>query len=183
MFRPNDELRARVLARVAECVQIVGLPGFEVPTVFYFGNKLTVGLARFHENSIGLNAQLLEHNTERVLHDTVAHEVAHLIVWHLEKCGLAPDGEHVKHGKYWKDVMRTYFKIEPERVSSYDLSCMTIRRQKRHRYGCACPGKVHKITTIKHNRMQRGKTNYRCIACKTRIVLKQEIEICESVAA
>jgi SprT protein len=91
------------------------------------------------------------------LRDTVPHEVAHYIVH-------AVYGERrIKpHGWQWTQVME-YFDADPAVTFSQDLSGIPQRRQRTHSYRCSC--REHKLSTTRHNRVQRRKGEYQCLYC------------------
>jgi SprT protein len=104
---------------------------------------------------IRFNRELLARNGERFLHQTVPHEVAHLVVFRLFGPGARP------HGAEWQAIMRL-FGAEPERCHDYDVEGIQTRRLRRYHYRCAC--RSHLLSSIRHNRVLRGQT-YRCLAC------------------
>jgi len=89
--------------------------------------------------------------------DTVAHEVAHYIV-HLLHPGAKP------HGREWKALMRQ-FGATPKACTPYDLTGVPLRQQGRHAYLCACPDRLHALSTTRHRRVLQG-TRYLCRNCK-----------------
>ena len=90
--------------------------------------------------------------------NTVAHEVAHYVV-----CAKWGPGKVKPHGKEWSYVMGL-FRIKPEVTSSYDISQLPLRQQRRHDYRCACM--CHQLTTTRHNKVQAKKAVYYCRKCK-----------------
>ena len=88
---------------------------------------------------------------------TIPHEVAHYVVDRL--FGM----RNVRpHGKEWQNVMAA-FGCEATRTCEFDLSGIPVRRQKRYGYQCDCGN--HQLSTIRHNKIQRGKVSYRCGKC------------------
>jgi SprT protein len=57
--------------------------------------------------------------------------------------------------------------VEPTVTGNYDLSGIPIRRQQRHSYQCACT--QHNISTVRHNKILRGKAHYYCRSCKSKL--------------
>lgn len=91
------------------------------------------------------------------LKNTVAHEVAHYVVYSM--CGST----RVKpHGEEWKQVMALY-ELEPLVTSRYDVSYLPLRRQQQHAYRCSCMS--HQLSTTRHNKVQNRKVVYRCRKC------------------
>lgn len=131
---------------------------------------------------IALNAALLDHNSEGMIHQTVPHEVAHLVAWtiwteynhnniameyHIAHIAKKP---YSGHGPMWAHVMRT-FGLEPRVRHKYDISVVETAHQRTYVYTCSC-GK-HYVTPIKHkaiqDRAKRGGWN-RCVTCNAIIV-------------
>jgi len=99
------------------------------------------------------------------LTDTVPHEVAHYLVA-LQHPRARP------HGPEWADWMRFFGRV-PRATGDYSLEGVPVRRQRRHPYACACPGRVHPISTTRHNRILRGIV-YLCPDCRTPLVPEDE---------
>ena len=89
--------------------------------------------------------------------NTVAHEVAHYVVYVTQRW------ERVKpHGAQWKAVM-SLFGVPPEVTSKYDISLLPLKQQRRHGYRCDCMS--HQLSTTRHNKVQNKKTVYHCKKC------------------
>ena len=119
------------------------------------------GMYRTHNNhrSIRYNPYLFAKYYDDNLTTTVAHEVAHYISDVL--FGL----RNIKpHGKEWRSIMRD-FNISPQATGRYDLSGIPVRQQKRFAYQCDCT--THKLSTVRHNRIIKGKARYHCRTCGT----------------
>jgi len=107
---------------------------------------------------IRYNEIIFSHYFDDNLNNTVAHEVAHYVVFCLH--GI----RKVKpHGIEWKQVM-ALFEVKPEVTSSYDTSILPLHRQKQHRYSCACM--THQLSTTRHNKVQGKKAVYKCRKCR-----------------
>ncbi len=104
------------------------------------------------------NVSIYAPNKEVYLARTVPHEVAHLVSYAMySKAGHG-------HGKYWQNIMRNVMGLEPRRCHSYKEGVKKSRTIERDwSYECSC--RVHQISTVKHNRMLRGKAQYHCIHC------------------
>ena len=95
------------------------------------------------------------------LRTTVPHEVAHYIADMLYGFGnIKP------HGPQWRDIMIA-FGVQPRVTNNFDLSDVPVRRQRRFPYRCACTS--HLLTTVRHNRLQRGIAAYFCRMCGTQM--------------
>jgi len=89
--------------------------------------------------------------------NTVAHEVAHYVVYSMHKW------KRVKpHGAEWKSVM-AMFGVPADVTSKYDISLLPLKQQRRHGYVCDCMS--HQLSTTRHNKVQNKKTVYHCKKC------------------
>lgn len=168
-----DLIQTRVLDRVVELVALVravpGCESFPVPDVYFYDKRSAAGIAHTLAHRIGIHDTLLRENEASMLHETVAHEVAHLVIaWRHRKAIDA--GRNVRrpapHGCEWKAVMRGLFKVQPERTHNYSMANVAVRRQRRFAYACPC--RVHKIATVKHNKILRG-ARLICTSCRSPI--------------
>ena len=89
--------------------------------------------------------------------ETVPHEVAHYVVHKLYGRRAKP------HGKEWKAVMAA-FGVAAEVRCNLDLSNVNLKQLKRFTYRCECS--EHSLTSIRHNRIQRGEKVYLCRKCR-----------------
>jgi len=89
--------------------------------------------------------------------NTVAHEVAHYVVYSMHKWRSVKP-----HGSEWKSIM-SLFGVPPEVTSKYDISALPLKQQRRHSYMCDCMN--HQLTTTRHNKIQNKKTIYHCKKC------------------
>lgn len=95
------------------------------------------------------------HPTE-MLNETVPHEISHLVVVLLWGVGCRP------HGAQWQQVMQDCFGLKPQRTHSLPLKpSRTLSRD--FVYACAC--RRHYLTRIRHGRIERGQSTYRCKDC------------------
>ena len=122
-------------------------------------------------HTVRVNQVLLDENREEMLSQTVPHEVAHMIVtflfgcernWKTRKRLVAP------HGKEWKMVMGVLGK-EATRCHTMDVSNAGGRRLRRFSYKCNCNTK-HALTSIRHNRIQKGQYTLSCRNCGGQLV-------------
>lgn len=161
----DRRVRARLealLARTATELRARGLPPLPAPRLQLFAHRLDAGRA-LPPPRVGaagvleLNAAYLRHHPEEMIEETIAHELAHLVVFHLN-----PQRRQPPHGAAWQRVMREWFGVEPERTHRFDASVVPARRQRRWRYRCAC--REHRLTTVRHRRAEKG-ARYLCRAC------------------
>jgi len=108
------------------------------------------------------NVEMAVQNGQAFIDRTVPHEVAHFIARHLHY------GKNVGHDYRWQNIMTQYFKSDPSRCHNYDMENVTVKRQRRIEYRCACQS--HEITTARHNKVLRG-TVYTCRSCREPIKL------------
>lgn len=129
------------------------------------------GMYRTHnkQRSIRYNPYLFAKYFDDNLTTTVAHEVAHYITDIL--FGL----RNIKpHGAEWRSVMQD-FGIAPQVTGRYDLSGIPLRQQKRFEYQCDCS--IHKLSTVRHNKIIKGKARYHCRTCGTAIKSAQTMHV------
>jgi SprT protein len=106
------------------------------------------------------NSQLFARYFDDNLEHTVAHEVAHHVVFELH--GRDSKKRRVRpHGSEWRAIM-TLFGVPAEVRHSYDLAQIAVRRERRVRYHCGC--QEHSITLRTHHKMAQGQQRA-CIRC------------------
>ncbi len=102
------------------------------------------------------NLQAYAAHPAEMLNETVPHEIAHLIVVLRWGAKCRP------HGAEWRSVMQECFALEPQRTHSLPLKpSRTLPRD--FIYVCKC--RKHCLTRIRHGRIARGQSVYRCRAC------------------
>ncbi len=133
-----------------------------IPVTFDIkGRSAGMYSVRQEKRRIRYNPFIFAKYFDESLRTTVPHEVAHYIADMLYGFGnIKP------HGPQWRDIMLA-FGVQPRVTNSFDLSDMPIRRQRRFPYRCACTS--HLLTTVRHNRLQRGIAAYFCRTCGTRM--------------
>ena len=153
-----------VLAKLAELRKKVrGLFGVAIdPEVAFDLRGQAAGQANYRENKIRFNRQLLEKYTAEFVDQTVPHEFAHLVAYQKFGRRIKP------HGAEWKRVMEA-FGADPARTHSFDVS--PTRRLKRFHYRCHCPGSDYQLSSIRHNRILRGRV-YLCRKCGSALYLQ-----------
>lgn len=101
-----------------------------------------------------------------MLGDTVPHEIAHLIVVAHFGPGRRP------HGPEWQQVMRDCFGLAPRRTHQLALTpARTVERC--FIYACKC--REHEFTSIRHQRVRRGRSLYTCKACGEVLRFQEEL--------
>ncbi|HSG87890.1 MAG TPA: SprT-like domain-containing protein [Pseudomonadales bacterium] len=166
---PDRELDAAVRARLAgllertrSALRAMGRPPLPQPQVRYFDHRLDAGralppAAADSAGVIELNSVYLRAHTHEMLGETLPHELAHLVVFHLRRRPVQP------HGALWQEIMREWFEVEPERTHRFDVDGVRARRQRRWRYRCPC--REHVLSTVRHRRALAG-TRYLCRGCR-----------------
>ncbi len=157
--RRLDALLART-ARELERRDAAPLPP---PRLVYYDDRLAAGQAmppRDGETAgeLRLNTVYLEDALAPMLEETVAHELAHLVVFHLR-----PRQRQAPHGHLWRTIMRDWYGVEPECTHAFDTDRVRARRQRRWLYACSC--RQHWLTTVRHRRIEQG-TLYCCRTCQ-----------------
>lgn len=129
-----------------------------VPVTFDLaGRSAGMYRVRHGRRSIRYNPWLFAKYFEENVAVTIPHEVAHYVTDVLY--GL----HRVRpHGVEWQAVMRS-LGVEPRTTGDYDLTGVPVRRQRRFDYACGCA--IHRLTTQRHNKAQRGDAFYRCRHC------------------
>lgn len=107
-------LKARVTAKIAECIKKSGVT-MPMPTIKYDINSARLGgQANYSKHLIRVNPVFLNAYTDHYIDQTVTHEAAHLIA--RAKYGRMIDA----HGPEWKQVMRD-LGVRPDRCHSYKV--------------------------------------------------------------
>lgn len=122
------------------------------------GKSSGMFVVRQHQSFIRYNEMIFSEYYADALVNTVAHEVAHYVVysvWGLKKTK--------PHGAEWKQVM-VMFGLQPEVTSNYKVEHIPLHQQRRFEYACVCM--THQITTTRHNKVQAGKAVYSCRKCR-----------------
>lgn len=154
----TPELEARVNIKLAETMDVFhrAYPNqeFSTPNMVYDLKGHTAGYA-IGGHTIRLNAGILGNpkHTEDMLHQTLPHEVAHIIVQQLY-----PGAQG--HGREWRNMMRL-LKLRPDRCHQYD-TVAARKKSKPYKYHCGCS--EHMVSITIHRRILQGR-QYRCRQC------------------
>ncbi len=132
----------------------------QLPHLAFYRGRSDAGRALLLEERIEINEDLLERYPDAMLEETIAHELAHLLVYRL--FGRRASA----HGQEWQAIMRQWFQVEPQRTHNFDLNGLGVRRQQRFAYYCGC--RPHELSAVRHRRALRG-VDYRCVACQGRL--------------
>jgi len=162
------QVKEAVTAKLAECHRIAEAKG--KPFVAHL-RLLWVGGKGGHYSpktkEIAINAALAlksQENFNHIVNVTVPHEAAHAIQFqHYPRVFRGSSIAH--HDHHWAYIMNTFFHLPATRCHQMDVTGVKKTRAKAPRpfhYACAC--REHHITSIKHNRIQKGGI-YRCKSC------------------
>ena len=151
----------------------------KTPEIRYNTKGKTAGWACWNHGKpyIDINPILLNENVEEVINQTVPHEVAHIVVSEVYESqqmvrvdiwSMRMVRSVQPHGWEWQSVMRL-FGLDPERCHRMDVSTVRAIRNGGIEYVYKCSCMEHKMSKIKHNRMQRGR-GYTCRRCRAKLV-------------
>lgn len=112
----------------------------------------------FHAPELRFNPDLLQRYGQIFIEEVVPHECAHLVAYAQFGLNIRP------HGAEWKMVMADLYGRSPQVKHNFDVA-RPIRPQVE--YTCACPDRTHFLSTIRHNKIQRGAMRYLCRVCKS----------------
>lgn len=162
----QDRLAA-LLGSTAQQLQAQGHGPLPAPELRFFDHRLDAGRAlpparRGEAGVIELNSIYLRAHPAEMLDETLAHELAHLVVFHLSAQRRLRRRDVRPHGPLWQRIMREWFRVTPERTHSFDAAGIRVRRQRRWRYRCDC--RTHALSTVRHRRAEDG-ARYLCRAC------------------
>jgi len=162
----DPQVAAEIRAAVDAACDVVRRrrPWFQTPAVEFFRRRRTAGTA-LAGRLVSINLDFWEQHRAEMVRQVIPHEVAHIAVHQQWQRVGGPRPR--PHGGEWQRVMHLDFGLRPDVTHDMYTGDMGIRRQQRHAYACAC--KVHHVSTVRHNKMARGKS-YLCVACKTRLV-------------
>jgi len=141
-----------------------------IPEVRFTKRGKTAGCVTYkglQDPYINFNMVLLKENFDDFVSQTVPHEVAHYLTWVLYGLQYTNKGRRIIHGKDWKNMM-SYLGVESSRCHSYNTANSTVRKMKVFEYKCDCM--THELTSIRHNKVLRGKAKYCCSKCGSKLV-------------
>ena len=105
---------------------------------------------------IRYNLAIAAAQPEAFIHETVPHEIAHLVT-------TACFGRVRPHGPEWRAVMASFGHPHASRCHAFQVPAGPARRQRRWPYRCDC--REHELSTTRHNRTQSGRAHYLCRHC------------------
>jgi SprT protein len=126
--------------------------------VRFFTKSKTAGYVIPSQNNlVYLNLELLKKNLDHFQKDTIPHEVAHLFAFKI----ASKDEGH--HGITWKSIMRNIYGVEPNRCHAMNTDGVG-KKVKKYKYICNCS--KHLVGSVRHKKIQEGKSSYRCRSCR-----------------
>lgn len=153
---PSPELIARceeALSQRLQQAQQALQQNWPRPRLSYNQRGKAAGTAHLQRWEIRLNPVLLVENQTLFLHEVIAHELAHLLVF-------ARHGRVAPHGRAWQAMMRQVFGLAPRVTHQLDISSL---QGPLFAYRCAC--QPHHLSLRRHNKVQRGQSRYLCRHC------------------
>ncbi|CAH0532605.1 Protein SprT [Vibrio stylophorae] len=125
-----------------------------VPEINFALRGKAAGTAHAQRWLIRLNAVLFCDNQTEFVQQVIPHELAHLWAFYLYGNRQKP------HGDAWRAIMTQVFQRPADVTHQFDISAS---QGERYIYHCAC--QQHHLTIRRHNKIQRGQTQYRCKTC------------------
>ncbi|HEN3567361.1 SprT family zinc-dependent metalloprotease [Yersinia sp. HM-2024] len=135
------------------------------PKINYHQRGTSAGSAYLQSFEIRLNPVLLLENQQPFIDEVVPHELAHLLVY--RQFGRVPP-----HGKEWRWMMEHVLQVPASRTHQFEVTSV---RSKTFNYQCKC--QQHALTIRRHNKVQRGESEYRCRECgeKLQFIAKKAV--------
>jgi SprT protein len=158
----HKEIREAVEAAILKAESYFG-ESIPRPKIRYDLKGQTAGMSCFAKGYVRMNVPLAVRNREDFLANTVPHEIAHWVQrW---KYGYRNGfGNKIRpHGPEWKRIMVQVYGLSPKRCHKYDTTETVTRRCRRYTYHCRC--REHQLTSIRHNKMRKGRAAYSCTRC------------------
>ncbi|MEH0873490.1 SprT family zinc-dependent metalloprotease [Pectobacterium cacticida] len=149
----NHQAVMRCLRAKLQQANLVLQTNYPEPTINYQQRGSIAGTAWLQQWEIRLNPVLLQENQQAFIDEVVPHELAHLLVF-------ARFGRVAPHGKEWRWMMENVLEVAAKRTHRFAIQSV---QGKTFIYRCDC--QQHELTIRRHNRVQRGETEYRCRRC------------------
>lgn len=134
---------------------------FIVPYVKFSALGRRAGVAHLQRNTLEFNSDLLKNHVDKIIADTVPHELAHLVHFALRPYDFRK-GSRLGHGRYWQMIARMLGLANPTRCAEWatqdTCEAAGIKYPKTHKYTCAVCGATAQAGPRIHAKVQRGKT-------------------------
>ena len=114
--------------------------------------------------AIRYNLAMAAQQPDRFIHETVPHEVAHVVV---NVCW----GRTRPHGDEWRSVMSHFGFEKASRCHEFEVEKLASRSQRRWPYRCSCT--THQLSTTRHNRVLRQQQQYLCRKCGEKLIFSE----------
>ena len=170
----TSEQQQKIIDRVSDllhqCGQHFDRPFKAIEIRFDLCGKTSgMYVVKHKQQYLRFNPYIFSKFFEDSLHNTVPHEVAHYVSHVLFGIkNIRP------HGKEWKSIMHT-LEAEPRVTGDYDLSGIPVKRQRRFNYVCDCM--THQLSTVRHNKIAKGQSQYFCRRCKRKLLQQPLVEL------
>lgn len=115
---------------------------------------------------ISLNKEVYSQLGELYIKEVFRHEYGHAVIKMMYPTGYTNSNRRVKpHGHEFKRVC-SYFGIDGKATTSIAQHIELPKKKQfsKFYYSCSCLG-FKELTSIRHNKVQRGKASYRCSIC------------------
>ncbi len=131
----------------------------EIPMVEFKKMGRVAGYAMPMKWMVQYNDTLAAENFE-AFEQTVIHEVAHLVDYHLHGVQRSGNGRRIIHGKTFKQIM-VRLGAKPDTYHSYNTTSVERRSRTRNKYVWVnTEGQEMVLGGVRHARMLRGETTY-----------------------
>ena len=150
-----EQHREDIKKKIADCLEIA-VGEFQVPIdypklSFKLKSNRLAGTHSRSKRMIRINPWFLKEYSNKIINETVPHEIAHYIAHQIY-------GNVKSHGPEWKRVMRL-FGLAPNRCHTCYLKDKPRKTKTRYRYlyECSCCKKEIKASPTVHNRILKGR--------------------------
>lgn len=144
-----------------------------IPVVNVIEKDLGRAAGKANGRTVWLNTNLIARGTEAEQINIVVHEVAHCVDYQRNGMKWRKNGRgNIYHDAQHKRIMheiaaKANFTMS-EATTKHNLNTKgLVRRQRRWEYVCKACDKPYSISTVMHNRIQKGEV--RICKCKARI--------------
>lgn len=179
-----DTLKMKVLKKLDEMIKYSekkwNIEFGKIDVNYSLNSTKTLGNAKTIQNGdsfssvIKLNEAILLEFSETYIEDVFVHEVCHVITRYLYPSRINNGKRVMPHGREFKDVCGWFGNDGRATTNLFSKSKTLVKKRRKTQrffYDCGCM--THKISTTKHNKIQRG-SNYICTVCDNRLVFTNE---------
>ncbi len=163
MLTPEQQVYQKVDETVMKANKIWPSLNMTRPIIkFDFYSSRTAGQAVINwlgERILRINPAYLNSHTEEMIKETVPHEMAHIIDYHL-------NGRMCGHGTSWQLIM-TYLELKVQRCHHYGRIEEFAPNIKSYSYKCGC--RTRQYSQRKHNNVSLRGIQYTCKVCRTAV--------------